>query len=255
MTASAGRSGGAWGVRGVASPRLAELRDQVRRVLPPAPAEVVDAGGGTGQLAVPLAADGWRVRVLDPSAAMLATLLERAAELGPEVAARVAAIQGDAAQAAELLGEATADAVLCHGVLEVVPDPAATVAALARVLRPGGVLSLLAVNRARLATRAARRGDYAEALRLLDDPVVHPHSQARAGSTQARAWTPQELRPWLLDAGLELTGEHGLHAFADAPPDADADQLEARRRLEHLAADREPYRWMAEFIHLVARRP
>jgi SAM-dependent methyltransferase len=216
---------------------------------------VLDAGGGTGQLAVPLAADGWRVTVLDPSAAMLATCLERAAELGGEVAGRVAAIQGDAAQAADLLGAGTADAVLCHGVLEVVPDPAATVAALAKVLRGGGVLSLLAVNRARLATRAARRGDYAEALRLLDDPAVHPERQGIAGPPPARAWTPQELRPWLLAAGLEPVAEYGLRAFADAPPEADADQLEARRRLEHLAAGREPYRSLAELLHLVARRP
>jgi S-adenosylmethionine-dependent methyltransferase len=238
----------------VARPRLTELGDQVRRVLPRPPAEVVDAGGGTGQLSVPLAADGWTVTVVDPSAAMLATCLERAADLGPEVGARLRAIQGDADQVTDLLGAESADAALCHGVLEVVADPAAVVAALARVLRPGGVLSLIAVNRARLATRAARRGDYTEALRLLDDPVVQGGRSRQLGQG-SRAWTAQELRPWLLAAGLEVAGEYGLRAFADAPPDADADQLEARHELERRAADREPYRSLAEFLHLVARRP
>jgi S-adenosylmethionine-dependent methyltransferase len=232
-----------------AHPRLTDVGAQLRQALPGPPAEVVDVGGGTGQLAVPLAADGWTVTVLDPSAAMLATCLERAAQLGDDVGARLRAVQGDAGQVADLVGAEAADAVLCHGVLEVVDDPAAVVAGLASVLRPGGVLSLLAVNRARLAARAARRGDYQEALRLLDDPVVAP---AHASS---RAWTVSQLRAWLLDAGLEVVGEYGLGAFAEPPPDADAEQLAARRELERLAAAREPYRSLAEFLHLLARRP
>ena len=49
------------------------LLGQVLDALPAAPASVVDAGGGTGQLAVALAASGYRVTVVDTSAAMLAT--------------------------------------------------------------------------------------------------------------------------------------------------------------------------------------
>ena len=70
--------------------RFELLMDQVKAALPPAPARVVDAGGGTGQVAVPLAALGYQVTVVDTSPAMLATCAERAAEVAVElVRARV----------------------------------------------------------------------------------------------------------------------------------------------------------------------
>ncbi|MGH2815165.1 MAG: class I SAM-dependent methyltransferase, partial [Actinomycetota bacterium] len=70
------------------------LCGQVLEALPAAPATVVDAGGGTGQLAVALAGHGYRVTVVDTSAAMLATCAQRAADAGPEVAGRVTGVQG-----------------------------------------------------------------------------------------------------------------------------------------------------------------
>src|SRR5213078_1928562 len=69
------------------------LCGQVLDALPVAPATVVDAGGGTGQLAVALARHGYRVTVVDTSAAMLATCAQRAADVGGQVAARVATVQ------------------------------------------------------------------------------------------------------------------------------------------------------------------
>jgi SAM-dependent methyltransferase len=245
----------------LARPRLAELVRQIGAHLPGVPAEVVDAGGGTGQVAVPLAEAGHRVTVVDPSAAMLATCADRAAESGPETSARLRTVQGDADRVAELLGPATADAVLCHGVLEVVADPAGTVAALAEVLRPGGVISLITTNRAELAMRAARRGDYREALRLLDDPVAGPARGAgRSGRERQpgpphRAWTRAEVEPWFIAAGLEPVAVYGLRVFAEPPPDAGQAQLEAQAELEHLAGGREPFRSLAEYLHLVARLP
>jgi ubiquinone/menaquinone biosynthesis C-methylase UbiE len=233
-------------------PRVTELLRQVRASLPEPPAALVDVGGGTGQVAVLLAADGFDVTVLDPSVAMLATCVERAQALGPQAGARLRTVQGDAERVADLLGESVADAALCHGVLEVVDDPERAVAALARVLRPGGVLSLVVANRAWLALRAARRGDYREALRLLDDPYVQ-RTQARA-ATRGRAWTAAELLPWCERAGLDLVAEHGLQAFAEPQGDADYDQVQALLELERRAAAREPYRSVAEFLHLVARR-
>ena len=144
------------------------LLGQVLAALPAAPAAVVDAGGGTGQLAVALARHGYRVTVVDTSAAMLATCAQRAADEGGEVAERVTGVQGDAADLPGLLGEGGQDAAVCHDLLTRVDDRAALLASLAGVLAEGGVLSLGFANRDWLALRSGRRGDHAAALRLVE---------------------------------------------------------------------------------------
>ena len=71
----------------------ARPRHPTRTRARPAPA-VLDLGGGTGGLAVPLAELGHHVTVVDPSPDALASLSRRSAESG--VAERITAVQGDA---------------------------------------------------------------------------------------------------------------------------------------------------------------
>src|SRR5436189_859237 len=87
---------------------------------------VIDIGGGTGGFAVRVAELGHLVTVVDPSPDALATLDRRSHESG--VADRVTGIQGDLATVSEQVGGASIDLVLCHGVLEVVDEPAAAMA-------------------------------------------------------------------------------------------------------------------------------
>ncbi|MHB8339979.1 MAG: methyltransferase, partial [Mycobacteriales bacterium] len=89
------------------------------------PLVVVDAGGGTGGFAVPLAELGHVVTVVDPSPDSLAALTRRASER--DVAERVRGVQGDLARLLDVVPVGQADVVVCHSVLEVVEDPAAAV--------------------------------------------------------------------------------------------------------------------------------
>ncbi|HET8788391.1 MAG TPA: methyltransferase domain-containing protein [Actinomycetes bacterium] len=216
------------------------LVGQVLEALPAAPATVVDAGGGTGQLAVALARHGYRVTVVDTSPAMLATCAQRAADEGGEVAGRVATVQGDAADLPGLLGPGALEAAICHDLLTHVEDRAALLASLAGVLADGGVLSLGFANRDWLALRSGRRGDHAAALRLVES---------------GEAMTLAEVEVELDKAGLALVAAYGVGVFAEAGDD-DLDQAERRRlvELERLVAGREPYRSSARTLHLVARR-
>jgi len=230
------------------------LLGQVLDALPAAPATVVDAGGGTGQLAVALAGHGYRVTVVDTSAAMLATCAQRAADEGGGVAERVATVQGDAADLPRLLGEDSVDAVVCHDLLTRVEDQAALLASLAGVLAEGGVLSLGFANRDWLALRAGRRGDHTGALRLVEGRgsgslIPRPPE----GGSEAVTLTEAEQQ--LDKAGLALVAAYGVGVFAEA---GDDDLVPAERQrlveLERLVAGREPYRSSARTLHLIARR-
>ena len=131
------------------------------------PLRVLDVGGGSGMFAVPLARLGHDVTVVDPSADALATLRRRADTGG--VGARVHGVQGDGDLLHEVLpaaGDKTGpgtgyDLALCHYVLEVVDDPAVTLGEIARVLRPGGQVSVATANRAGAVLGRAVAGDAA----------------------------------------------------------------------------------------------
>ncbi|HEY6706699.1 MAG TPA: methyltransferase domain-containing protein [Actinomycetota bacterium] len=230
------------------------LLGQVLDALPAAPATVVDAGGGTGHLAVALAGHGYLVTVVDTSAAMLATCAQRAADEGGEVAERVTTVQGDAADLPRLLSEESVDAVVCHDLLTRVDDQAALLASLAGVLAEGGVLSLGFANRDWLALRAGRRGDHTGALRLLEG-WGSGGLMPRPPEGGSEAVTLTEAEQQLDKAGLALVAAYGVGVFAEAgDDDLGRTELAALVELERLVAGREPYRSSARTLHLIARR-
>jgi S-adenosylmethionine-dependent methyltransferase len=230
------------------------LLGQVLEALPAAPATVVDAGGGTGQLAVALAGRGYRVTVVDTSAAMLATCAQRAADAGAAVAERVTGIHGDAADLPDLLGPDSQDAAVCHDLLTQVDDQAALLASLAGVLAAGGVLSLGFANRDWLALRAGRRGDHAAALRLArggGSGGLMPRPPVGGGE----ALTLAEAEAELDKAGFDLVAASGVGVFSDTgDDDLDRGERATLVELERLVAGREPYRSSARTLHLIARR-
>lgn len=122
----------------------------------PAGGIALDVGCGPGSVTASLARavgpDGLTLGV-DISAPMLARAVR--AESGPQIAF----LRADAQRLP--LRDATVDAVVCIAVLQLVPDPVAALAEMARVLKPGGRLAAVVP----IAGRAARL------LRVL--PVPH----------------------------------------------------------------------------------
>ena len=100
---------------------------------------VLDVATGTGLVARELARKNLRVAALDQSPAMVARGLAAAREEGLDD--RIRFVLGQA-QALPFPDE-TFDAVTFTYLLRYVDDPAATVAELGRVLRPGGVMASL----------------------------------------------------------------------------------------------------------------
>jgi len=214
---------------------------------------VVDAGGGSGGFAVPLAELGHSVVVVDPSPDSLAALERRAAETG--TTDRIRAVQGDAADLGDLVAAESADLVLCHSVLEFVDDPDEALRALARVLRPGGVASILVPNRVAAVVARVAAGRLAEARHLLDDP----DGNAGESDPLARRFGLEELQAAVIAAGLQPRLAHGVRVFADVVPatllDGDLDAARDLLALEQAAAERPDYLAVATQLHVLASRP
>jgi ubiquinone/menaquinone biosynthesis C-methylase UbiE len=221
---------------------------EVVGVVPDSPAvAVLDVGGGTGGFAVPVADLGHHVTVVDPSPDALAILGLRAEESG--VADRVTALQGDVADLAKLVPEGSMDVVLCHGVLEIVEDPAAALDTLARVLRPGGTLSLLVNQRHAAVVARAMAGHFGKARALLDSP---------AATGPDRRFTADEISAILDRAGFETRAMHAVRVFVDLVPsslvDLEPGAAGALVELEQAVADRPEYLALATQIHVLATR-
>ncbi len=210
---------------------------------------VVDIGGGTGGFAVRVAELGHRVTVIDPSPDALAILGRRAEESG--VADLVTARQGDLASLHDLVPAGSADVVLCHGVLEIVDDPAAALRAIAAVLRPGGVLSLLVNQRHAAVITRAMAGHFGQAKAILDGATGDS-----PGAT--RRFTAEEIADVLDRSGFDTTAMHAVRVFVDLVPsslvDLEPGAADRLVELEQAVADRPEYLPLATQIHTLATR-
>ncbi len=227
--------------------RTAVVWDALQAVLATlSEASVVDIGGGTGGFAVRVAELGHRVTVVDPSPDALAILARRAEESG--VADRVTAVQGDLAGLHDLVPAGSADAVLCHGVLEIV-EPAAALEAIATVLRPGGVLSLLVNQRHAAVLARAMAGHFVQAKAMLDSQET--------GAT-GRRFTADEVVALLDKAGFDEPTLHAVRVFVDLVPstlvDLEPGAAAALVELEQAVAERPEYLPLGTQLHALTTR-
>jgi SAM-dependent methyltransferase len=217
------------------------------------PLDVLDIGGGTGGFAVRVGALGHRVTVVDPSPDALAALDRRAREHDVAVTGR----QGDLSTLLDVVDHDSADVVLCHGVLEVVDDPAAALATLARVLRPGGVLSLLVAQRHAAVVARAMAGHFQQALALLA-PTGPGQRSSVAGGRPGRRYTHDELTGLVGGAGFGVDAVHAVRVFTDLVPgsllDLEPGASSALVELEQAVATRPEYLPLATQLHLLAHR-
>ncbi|HVE63646.1 MAG TPA: methyltransferase domain-containing protein [Mycobacteriales bacterium] len=218
------------------------------------PAHVLDAGGGTGGLAVPLALLGHRVTVVDPSPDSLAALERRSVEAAPGGSLALTAVQGDLTTLPDVVEPGSVDLVLCHSVLEVVDDPAAGLAAVAATLRAGGLASVLVANRSAAVLSRALSGHFTEAAAALDD------ADGRWGPADAarRRFGRDDLLDLVAAAGLRADEVHGVRVFSDLVPgalvDADVAAVDDLVALELAASRRPPYADLATQLHVLASR-
>jgi len=223
--------------------RLALVLERIRERLVPPPARILDAGGGTGAFAIPLAVDGYDVTVLDASPEWLGRADEHARRAGVPLTTILGTVEGTTSDVAGAF-----DAILCHAVLLYSSDPLIGLRRLRELAAPGAFLSLLEKNRDALAMRPALAGDYVEARRLLDEAA----SAGRLG-IENRAHRPEAWLGMLEASDWRPLDWAGVRLFSDGAPDALSDDAFAKLvELERAAGLREPYRRVARLIHVRA---
>ncbi len=154
----------------------------------------------------------------------------------------------------DLVPEGGADVVLCHGVLEIVDDVPAALAAIAAVLRPGGVLSLLVNQRHAAVITRAMAGHFGQARTILDQPEQPAGPVGGSG----RRFAAEEVAAVLDAAGFDTRAMHAVRVFVDLVPsslvDLEPGAAERLLELEQAVAERPEYLPLATQIHALATR-
>ncbi|MFH9577264.1 class I SAM-dependent methyltransferase [Streptomyces globisporus] len=213
---------------------------------------VLDVGMGQGTQALRLARAGHSVTGLESDAEMLASARAALASEPEGIRERVRLIEGDGRDTGVHFLPGSFDVVLCHGVLMYVEEPDPMLAGLARMLAPGGLLSLLVRNADALAMRPGLAGDFGAALAAFDTAAY----TNRLGLT-VRADRLDALRATLAGIAAPLHAWYGVRVFTDnvgndvALP---AEELERVLALENRAGRTDPYRGVAALLHLCGVR-
>jgi SAM-dependent methyltransferase len=206
-------------------------RSQLARLLDeaiPRDARVLDLGCGTGQMALFLAAGDRRVVGADLTRASLALAADAARRFGVE---RALFVETDLRRPA--FPDGAFDVVLSLGVLHHTPDPRAAFGAVARLVRPGGVIVLGLYNSfARLPHRLRRLVARLTGMRVIPwDPVLRDRGGEPA---RRRAWlrdqylhpeehrhTLGEVRSWFRENGIDYLRSYPSALLGSDAPRAD----------------------------------
>jgi S-adenosylmethionine-dependent methyltransferase len=221
---------------------------QLRWHLPPPPADLVDIGGGGGNQALPLARDGYRVTIVDPSPAMLDRAHAAVSAEPEDVASRIKLVEATAGGATAALKHRHFAGVLCHGVIMYVDDPRSIVSSLAEIAADSAVVSIVAKNAQALAVRPALAGDWKAALASFDSS-----RQINGLGLDTRADTVDELAELLRACGVDPVDWYGVRLFTDgwtseiSADETDDDVL----AVELEASRRDPYRQLSRLFHLM----
>ncbi|MEU3981931.1 methyltransferase domain-containing protein [Streptomyces sp. NPDC026672] len=209
---------------------------------------VLDVGMGRGAQALRLARAGHEVTGVEQDPGVIAAARKTLACEPEGIRERVRIVQGDGRDTGVHFLPGSFDLVLCHGVLMYVEEPDPLLAGLARMLAPGGLLSLLVRNGDALAMRPGLSGDWDGALAAFDTDVYRGGSGAEVRADRLAAVTAT-----LAGIGAPLHAWYGVRVFTDLMDVVPA-ELGPVIEAEERAGRTDPYRGVAALLHICGVR-
>lgn len=199
---------------------------------------ILDFGSGEGITADRFAANN-EVIAVEPSEAMLANAWKDN---------KYEQIVGDVSSLSKM-PDSSFDMIICHNVLEYIDDKKQVINELSRLLKTGGILSLVKHNRAgRVMQMAVLLDDFDKANALLDRK---DGSSSQFGAI--RYYDDDDISKW--DVRLRLVDAFGIRTFWDLQQNQEKHSDEEWQlkmvQLESRVSKMQEYRDIAFFHHLV----
>lgn len=201
-----------------------------------------------------LAAQGHAVTLLDSVAEMLELAKTTLRAMSPPPAIGPTFLHGSLEEASSLTEQKAFDLLLCHMVLEYLPNPESALIPVRSLLKPGGFFSLVTLNASQELLRlAVRDRKFDEARRAI----------AGKGRTDSlfgiarKGMLADELSTQFAAVGIEVLGHEGIFVFCDYLPEEVLEDVSHRASLLQLEVEvgaRSPFKEVARYIHLWGKR-
>ncbi|HZU87084.1 MAG TPA: methyltransferase domain-containing protein [Anaerolineaceae bacterium] len=215
---------------------------------------ILDAGGGNGLDSLLFAKQGHQIDIVDYSEKMLADARTRAVQ--DHIQDHVTIHLVDITHILDLFSGPQFDLILCHNVLLYLDDVPGLLKSLSTLLKPNGIISIITINRYSMPYHAAfLNNNFSEALDQLDTHT----SKAKIFDADITTYCADEMKELLRKAGMVPEGDYGIRCMCDYWGDnarkSDPAIFAQIERLEFALTDLYPYKLLARFFQVVARKP
>lgn len=213
---------------------------------------VIDIGGGNGSDSIYYAKKGYSVTCLDNSADMLAKAKETATAQG--VSDKITFHQCDAKDIQKYFPGREFDLILCHLMLEFTTDFQTTLSNVCKLIAPGGMLSVIEMNRySEVYRKIFQVGD----LTATFDEIETKEYLNTWFNKRVPVFSGEEIVDLLRKNGCSLVAHYGIRCVNDYLPNEKKTETEFQNNLEQLErklTDTYPYYLLARFYQIIVSK-
>lgn len=233
--------------------RYEASRQNIARHISKNSLRILDVGGGDGIDAIYYAKQGHSVTLTDCSSTMLSEANRSAKEQGVSEQLKIIHTKPDEALI-EALPDQSYDLILCHLMIEFVPDSQAYTKEMMKLLSGGGIISILDVNRySDVYLKAFQANNLPDALETVGKKeYFHPWVKRITPRFSA-----EDIMQLMKENNCTLLGQYGvlnLCAYLPNEPKFVPEYFNNLRELEFKLSDTYPYYLLARFFQLIGRK-